>query len=219
MKNNPKYVPCTECLRGSAEHRADYEGAIYWRIRDKVEPLTSGQHFEAKQEFYKKYRLSERTAPMIANYAADELSLSKLRSLLERLKNIGRLPRILILDYMDLLGAERYTNDFRNSQFEIWKGIRGIAKEYGILIVTATQANAASYHQDLLDESNFSEDKRKNGLVTALVGLNQTPREKEMGVMRLNTILARDGYFDKRKTVTVLQCLQMGQPMLGSYWT
>lgn len=218
LKENKGYEPCQECRRDETKNR-DYKGAVYWTIREPVEPLTWQEHFRAKQEFIQTHRLNETTTPLMVNYAADELTVSEIRSILERLKNAGRMPRILIIDYMDLIRAEKYTNDFRNAQYDIWKAMRGLAKEYGILIVTATQANAASYVSDLLDESNFSEDKRKNGLVTALFGLNQTPREKEQGVMRINTILAREGYFDKRKTVSVLQCLQMGQPILGSYWT
>ena len=179
--------------------------------------MTIKEHKEAKKQFAERFKLTYKNAPKLVRYSAGELTISEIKSVLERLKTQDFVPRILIVDYMDLLCTEKYNNDFRNSQFEIWKGMRGLAQSTNCLVVTATQANGASYTKELLDETNFSEDKRKNGLVTALFGLNQSPQEKELGIMRINTILAREGYFDKRKTVSVLQCLQIGQPVLGSF--
>ena len=46
--------------------------------------------------------------------------------------------------------------------------------------------------ETLFDMDDFSEDKRKRSHVTAVVGLNQTEAEKEVGVYRLNCYAVRE---------------------------
>ena len=86
--------------------------------------------------------------------------------------------------------------------------------------MTATQSDAASYEQYRLKMKNFSEDKRKYAHVSSMYGLNQDPkdREKEIGVMRINEIVIREGAFKNTNEVVVLQNLKRGRPYLGSFW-
>jgi hypothetical protein len=83
-----------------------------------------------------------------------------------------------------------------------------------------TQADAASYEKNSLGLSNFSEDKRKYGHVTAMYGLNQDVdgREKKIGIMRINEIVVREGEFDTSSQIHVLQNLRRGRPFLYSYY-
>jgi hypothetical protein len=50
-------------------------------------------------------------------------------------------------------------------------------------------------------------------------GLNQDSkgREKDLGIMRINTILAREGAFNSTDVVVVLQDLAGGRPFTESY--
>jgi len=110
--------------------------------------------------------------------------------------------------------------EFRHQVDEIWKGLRNLSQERHCLVITATQADARSYEQNRLKVSNFSEDKRKNAHVTAMYGLNQDPkdREKQLGWMRINEIVIREGDFSSSNEVYVLQNLKRGRPFLGSFW-
>jgi len=86
------------------------------------------------------------------------------------------------------------------------------------LVVTATQADAASFESNTLKMHNFSEDKRKYGHVTAMYGLNQTdPEEKDLRIMRINELAIREGAASVMNQVRLLQCLEIGRPFLGSY--
>jgi len=86
-------------------------------------------------------------------------------------------------------------------------------------MVTATQADAASYRTGRLSLSNFSEDKRKCGHVTAMYGLNQDPggREKKLGILRINELVVREGEFSVDNEVRVVQDLRIGRPYLESF--
>jgi hypothetical protein len=67
-----------------------------------------------------------------------------------------------------------------------------------------------------MNRSNFSEDKRKNAHVTGMVGLNQTPDENEMEVMRLNWIVRRGARFTNSECCYLAGCLAIGNPAIRS---
>jgi hypothetical protein len=73
-----------------------------------------------------------------------------------------------------------------------------------------------SYKEDLIGREHFSEDKRKMAHVTGMVGINQTRREKERGVYRLNWVVLREGEFIEEHCVHVAGCLGLANPAMKS---
>lgn len=121
---------------------------------------------------------------------------------------------VLVVDYADLLAARKGLNDYRQQLNSIWMQLRSIAEVRNILVVTASQSDRKTFSQDA-SEANVSEDIRKLAHVTKMIALNQTPEEYKMGIMRINQLKERDGHrtFD---TALVLQCLDIGHPILDS---
>jgi hypothetical protein len=95
--------------------------------------------------------------------------------------------------------------------------LRALSQKYFCNVLTATQADAASYDKESLDESNFSESKGKYGQVNVIWTLNQTPEEKKEGVIRFGQMFRREDEYDTKKHCTVMQCLSIGRPYMGSY--
>lgn len=125
-------------------------------------------------------------------------------------------PDVVVIDYADLLAPMPGYNDSRDQVNAAWKQLRAMSQSLHCLVVTATQADAASYRTETITMHNFSEDKRKNAHVTGMVGLNQTPQEKEQQIMRLNWIVLREGDFHPMKCVHVAGCLSVGNPAVKS---
>ena len=209
MEANPDYEPCSVCRT-----KKNFQGAQYWRVRPECNPITKA---EIKEAFAKSKKLW-RTTPIVLTYPTHTLTVSKMKQELDKLeREEGITARCIIVDYADILAAENTRLDFRHQQSAIWAGLRGLALERNALVATATQADAASYDQDTIELHNFSEDKRKYSYVTGIFGLNQTKEEKQLGRMRINTLLARNEDYSRLDTVTVIQCLQIGNPLIGSY--
>jgi hypothetical protein len=82
--------------------------------------------------------------------------------------------------------------------------------------LTASQADANSYDASVQTRKNFSEDKRKLSHVNGVVGINVRDKEKEMGVMRLNWVVLREGEFSNRKCVYVAGNLAIANPVTCS---
>lgn len=215
FENNQKYKPCTNCdLYKDPKRRL---GTTWLKRICKTEPLTMKEAKKLVNDFF----VIRKRVFRLSTHANNTLSVSQIRTHLDIWeKEDGFIPDLIIIDYADLLVAET-NKEYRHQQNEIWKGLRRLSQEKGQpLVVTATQSDADSYDKDRLRLSNFSEDKRKYGHVTAFYGLNQDPkgREKRIGILRINELLLREDDFDTSREVNVLQNLRRGRPVLGSYW-
>lgn len=207
---NPDYVPCSYCRR-----EKNFKGAAWWTVREEVEPLTEREIKETVSKYVKAWK----TSPFVLSYPTNTLTVPMMSAELDRLEREENFKaRAVFVDYADILACHQSRLDFRHQQAAIWAALRGLALERNMLVVTATQADAASYDQDTLELHNFSEDKRKYGYVTGMFGLNQTAEERALGLMRINTLIARNESYSYADTVTVMQCLQIGQPLIGSFF-
>ena len=209
-ESTPDYTPCHNCKY----YKSNKIGCTWLKKIHIDAPVTSSEALK----LYKSFFIDKNRYFKLDTHPANMLTTKAIRGILENWEQQdGFVPDLLIIDYADILATE---GDFRQSQNKIWMDLRAISQEKHCLVVTATQADGKSYKQDTLTLDNFSEDKRKFAHVTAFYGLNQdqTGREKQIGILRINELLLREGDFDPRGQVTVLQKLQVGRPFLSSYF-
>ncbi|HSH52446.1 MAG TPA: hypothetical protein VK982_12050, partial [Bacteroidales bacterium] len=207
----PKYRNCYNCV----EWLKKPLGAVWLKKVNIGEPLSLLEAKERVNGFF----VENNRQVKISTHANGTLSVSKIDTILENWKRKGFEPDIILIDYVDILEAERKM-EVRHQENDKWKALRRLSQEKDCLVITVTQADADSYEKDILSLKNFSEDKRKYGHVTAMFGLNQDKkgREKQIGVMRINQLTAREDDFVVSNTIKVLQKLQIGRPFLGSYY-
>jgi len=209
-EQNEDYRACYNCK----EYRESSArlGAPWLKKVNTGPPLEK----EEAVQIFENYFVENNRQFMLSTHPNNTLSVSKMRTILDKWYRQGFVPDVIIVDYADLLTAS--SNEFRHKQDEIWKGLRSVSEERHCLLATATQADSDSYSKETIGLSNFSEDKRKYAHVTAMYGLNQDPqgREKEIGIMRINELVIREG--EGGWQVHVLQNLKRGQPILTSYW-
>jgi len=209
FKDNPDYTPCHNCDK--------IKGSPWLRKQNAVKPLTWKEMYRA----YRKFQNQHKTTFRLSTHANSTLSIAGIKSWLNLWERQDQfIPNIIIIDYADILALDPDMQNLqtRHQENEKWKRLRGLSQERHCLVVTATLSDTLSYDKSLLSMANFSEDKRKHAHVTAEYGLNQTPEEKKIGIVRINEIVLREGAFDSRRPVTVLQRLQMGRPFIGSYF-
>ena len=208
IKSTPDYSPCHNCK--------EMKGAVYLTEQEEVHPLEWKEAYQQVKKFRQKYG-----GLKLSTHPNDSLCVRDIDNLLiewEKKENFK--PDVVIIDYADILIADPDASklDWRNQQNSIWKKLRKLSQEKDCLVITATQASASSYSKETIELSDFSEDKRKFAHVTAMYGMNQTPEEKKLGIMRLNELVVRESDFDMTRQIKILQCLQRGRPFIGSYF-
>jgi hypothetical protein len=209
IEATPGYLVCRNCN--------NFQGAVYLEKQPAVEVLTWKGAYKKVSEWRKKYAGKMK----LSTHPNDSLSVRDIDNILEQWRKVENfIPDVVIVDYADILIADPDATklDWRNQQNAIWKKLRKLSQVRDCLVLTATQAAASSYKKDTIDLTDFSEDKRKFAHVTAMYGMNQTPEEKKLGILRLNELVVRESDFDSTRQVKVLQCLSRGRPLIGSYF-
>jgi len=204
---------CTECQGKKGKH---FKGAIWHTKTQAQDPLTWRKGYQVKEAYNKRNRPKQYK---LFTYSAGSCSVTDIRNQLEFEERVsGFVPDVIIIDYIGLLATEpKAGNDFRHNLNETNKALRRLSQDLHCCLITAIQADAASYYQKSLTKANFSEDKRIFGHVTAMFALNQTVEEKKEGVMRIAPLVIREDAYDESYNVTIGQCLAIGQPYLFSF--
>jgi hypothetical protein len=125
-------------------------------------------------------------------------------------------PDAVVIDYADITAPYPGVKEGRDQINENWMHLRRISQDYHCLVLTATQADADSYSRRLMGRKNFSDDRRKHDHVTAMLGLNVTDEDKEVGITRVNFLDRREGGYTEKGQVWVAGCLAIGCPVLKS---
>ena len=194
-----------------------FKGALWYTKRPPVQPLIWQDAVSAVEKFKKRYK---RNLDLFI-YPSGMLRPKDIKTELNILnKKKGYMPKVILVDYPDVMESDNPRLDVRGKTNQIWQAGRNISQEYHCLVIYTTQSDTAGYSKNasLLDRTNFSEDKRKNAHVTAMFGLNQTDNDRAKGILRLNKILVRKGRYDQRKVCHILQRLEIGRPFLGSFF-
>ena len=218
MEEFPDHKPCYECLR-HRHLRHKFQGSIWYRIKPACDPLT----WKMAYKYFNHKRRSKYYQKIFGNlklitYSSDMLTMSKIDMELDLLKKQNFHADIVIIDYLDLCASDLDVKMMkpRDQENMKWKRARQLSQERKILVLSASQSDAQGFTTKVLNKTNFSEDRRKLDHVTAMFGLNMNNREKVLGLMRINDIVSRDT--EGANIVTVMHRLQIGQPILGSYY-
>ena len=124
-------------------------------------------------------------------------------------------PDVVIVDYADILRASNNAGkEYRHQLNDIWLKLRWLARSRNIHVITASQTAKTAFNKDVAVE-DIAEDMRKLAHVSSLIGLNQTAKEKENGIIRISDLLQREEAPCFQQAV-VLQCLSIGRFYLDS---
>jgi hypothetical protein len=207
-----EHDPCIECFRDRRK-RKKFEGSVWWEKR-KIEQWTWGEVKEKVKAFKRRFKgeLLTEAFPM------HSMKMSDVRSwIINRQKQDGFLPDLLLIDYPDIMLPEN-DREFRHQENEKWMIARKISQEFHNCVMVATQANAKAYNRDSLKLDNYSEDKRKYGHTTHFYAINKTENEELMGCSRFGALILREDVAQISKQVTILQELPTSRPYITSFF-
>ncbi len=196
---------------GSGEHaEVDFENLVF------EEPLDPAGADEAARAYMHEAVKSRRSHFQLFSHPAGSITVDNIKATLNRLEEDGFQADVVVIDYADLLAAPNGRQDYRHQVNAIWEGMSALRTEKNLCLVTATQTNRDSYDRNLIDRGHTGEDKRKNAHVTAMIGINITPAEKEIEVTRLNFFELREGEFSHLRVVHCAGCWAIGNPCVLS---
>lgn len=154
---------------------------------------------------------------LLETYAPNVLSCRDLEHLLDNYRDYRNfIPDVLIVDYVDLLRPENTRDDKRNRIDSVCLGLRKIALDRDILVVTPQQSNRSGYGRDV-SKANVAENIGNVAHAAIILGLNHTQEEKEQGITRVKILKNRDGH-EYAEAAVCVGCLDIGRPVMHSRW-
>lgn len=122
---------------------------------------------------------------------------------------------VVVIDYGDLLlPTKGFRGEYRHTIDDVYAGMRRLAEERNVLVVTASQTEKSTFRQDVTRQ-HVAEDVRKIAYVTCGLALNQSEAEEEAGIMRVAQLVVREERRTHEQAVA-LQCLDIGRVCLAS---
>lgn len=175
--------------------------------------LKGCERIEAQQRWRKIQRKEDRFR--LSWHPNSTLSVSHVQAQIHDWETQGWVADMIAIDYADIM-MHPPNKDARDAVNETWKQMRRMSQEMHCLVLTATQADAASFTKTLIRRSNFTDDRRKLDHVTAMIGINVTDDEKKVGVSRLNFVTRRHDHYVESGVVNVVGCLDIACPAMLS---
>lgn len=190
---------------------------LTYDVFDFKKPISPAEAWVECERTMKEKVKSKKSHLCISCHSADSISVAGIKSILETWELEDFVADVVVIDYADLLEPiDRRQQDLKVQIDQTWKAMRALSTDKHCLVVTATQSDAEAYDRKTLSRRNFSDCKKKNAHVTAMIGINQTDEEKENQVCRLNHIVKRKGVFSAKRCVHVGQCLALANPSVVS---
>lgn len=204
--------PCTvQMPKKLAGNEVDFENLVF------EEPLDSNKMVKVIQNFRKKIIKSNNPYFWRKFYPAETINVTDIEAELGRLERQENfVPDVVILDYADNLREP----DKSQGMSEIkkvttnWKLLRKLSQTKEVLLITATQANRASFVANVIRKDQIGEDYKKLAQITGAIAINQTAEEEEFGIFRLGWLDVRG--MKKRAMLRCASCLALGNPVVLS---
>lgn len=138
----------------------------------------------------------------IHEYPSGTFSPNQLRQLIERYKTPSRNPDgtirkavkfdLIVVDYADIMAPDFRTNDPIENSKNIYLGLRAIASEENVAMLTATQGNREGAKATVLTGVHVADDYNKVRTVDLMISINVTDEERANGEARLHFAASRN---------------------------
>lgn len=128
----------------------------------------------------------------VTEFASGTMTCADLRKVIEFYRAQGIIFDCIVVDYADIMAAEIKSGNDINESKQVWLGLRAIAHEENVAMLTATQTNRAGFTADVAKAEHAAEDFNKIRIADLVLTINRTDEEKTKGEARLYFAASRN---------------------------
>ena len=151
-----------------------------------------GDLFTLKEQVYEKCVDIEGEL-IIKEYPTKSASTRTLTTHLEKLKNRGISPDLIIVDYGDILRPSSSFREKRNELESIYEELRSIAQNYECPVWTASQTNRSGLNAEVITMESISEAFNKCFIADFICSISRTVEDKNSNTGRMFIAKNRNG--------------------------
>lgn len=141
-----------------------------------------------------KIRMAEGKAGvfLIHEYASGTLTPSMIRRLIERYRSRGIIFDLVVVDYLDIMAPDHFTDSNIENSKQIFLGARAIGHEFDCAILSASQLNRGGALAMTGKATDIAEDYNRIRIADVAISINAKDEEKTISEARLYWAASRN---------------------------
>lgn len=145
---------------------------------------------ERISEFYAKHKDANL---IIKEFPPRTVNTSKIDAYLESLVSSGKHIDVIIIDYLNLVLANKQTDSMFKDGMAVSEELRALSYKYKAPVISAVQSNSEGMNTEEIDMQNVSESRGIVHTTDALFAIYQTQEQREAGKLGFKVIKNRLG--------------------------
>ena len=128
---------------------------------------------------------------IIKEFPTGKATMTTIESHIQKVKDLGIEPDLVIIDYVDLLSSKRRTVDRKSEIDDIYSSTKGIARELNIPIWSVSQVNRAGAKDNIVEGDKAAGSYDKIMITDVCISLSRQRRDKVEGTGRFHIMKNR----------------------------
>ena len=130
---------------------------------------------------------------IIKEFPTGKATMTTVESHIQKVKDLGIEPDLVIIDYVDLLSSKRKTVDRKSEIDDIYSSTKGLARELNIPIWSVSQVNRAGAKDNIVEGDKAAGSYDKIMITDVCISLSRQRRDKVEGTGRFHIMKNRYG--------------------------
>jgi replicative DNA helicase len=130
---------------------------------------------------------------IIKEFPTGRATMTTVESHIQKIKDLGIEPDLVIIDYVDLLGTKKKTNDRKGEIDDIYSSAKGLARELNIPIWSVSQVNRAGAKDNIVEGDKAAGSYDKMMITDVCISLSRQRKDKVEGTGRFHIMKNRYG--------------------------
>ena len=130
---------------------------------------------------------------IIREYPMGKTTISTIEAHINKVRDLGIQPDLIIIDYIDLLSTRKRNVDRKGEIDDIYTSTKGLARELNIPIWSVSQVNRAGAKDDVIEGDKAAGSYDKMMITDLSISLSRKKEDKVNGTGRLHIMKNRYG--------------------------
>ena len=130
---------------------------------------------------------------IIKEFPTGKATITTIESHIQKVKDMGIEPDLIIIDYVDLLSSKRRTVDRKGEIDDIYTSTKGLARELDIPVWSVSQVNRAGAKDNIVEGDKAAGSYDKIMITDVCISLSRQRKDKVEGTGRFHIMKNRYG--------------------------
>ena len=130
---------------------------------------------------------------IIREFAMGKTTMSTIESHINKVREMGIEPDLIIIDYLDLLASKKRNTDTKGEIDDIYTSAKGLARQINLPIWSVSQVNRAGAKDSVIEGDKAAGSYAKMAVADLCMSLSRKKEDKVNGTGRLHIMKNRYG--------------------------